>query len=277
MKIYFIPALLLSSSVSTLAYAGCIKPLDCATLGYTATSCTAANGGIRCPFDASKWHCDVCGADYQYACSGKGYKSGSGKACNGKYTSCACTPGYYWTDGRCKKIIQTTGYCCDGGAAGCGSDASTLEYCIKDTSYNKCQEIIDSCKSFGGDPQKIKCGNGYTAKYECVFCDSTYKYTCTGNKQTGGVGGNCSGKYKSCTCKDGYAWLNGECIAYQGRCCNDNSVSGCRYDANSYNYCHEAYGYDDCKLMQDACKAFGGTTSLNGDCGYYNLQLNCSR
>ena len=89
----------------------------------------------------------------------------------------------------------------------------------------------------------VKCP--YGDKYFCV-CPMNYKFTCTGENQTGGVGTACGGKYTSCTCASGYNWENGQCKAqaiwgqcsgYAAQCslgdilfsdgtCSANTVSG---------------------------------------------------
>ncbi len=55
MKIKF---LLLGTSLSflpTLTFAQCVATQDCATLGYTETSCNGGKG-VKCPF-GNKWAC----------------------------------------------------------------------------------------------------------------------------------------------------------------------------------------------------------------------------
>ncbi len=117
-----IKTLLLGTSLSLIPQfvnAQCVATTDCATLGYTETSCP--NGkGIKCPF-GDKWACpsskeETC-AEYgfKYDCSGTGYASGSGTPCNNKYASCTCASGYEWKDGACTKragaiLGQCTGY-----------------------------------------------------------------------------------------------------------------------------------------------------------------------
>lgn len=131
--------LLLGTSLSFIPQtvnAQCVATQDCATLGYTQSSCNGGKG-VKCPF-GNVWACfpseeDICkdngfieacsgegqigvghpcgklysscscSENYQYACSGNGYKSGSGQACNGKYASCSCADGYDWRDGACKQ------------------------------------------------------------------------------------------------------------------------------------------------------------------------------
>ena len=85
--------------LSSVAKAECIPTPDCASIGYTATSCE--DGFVRCPFDISKLYCIPCDTKYKYTCSGTGYASGSGTDCNGKYVSCTCESGYEWSGSTC--------------------------------------------------------------------------------------------------------------------------------------------------------------------------------
>ena len=115
-------SLLLGTSLSlipNLTQAQCVASTDCATLGYTETSCPDGKG-IRCPFGTTyacsmseTKFCDKYG--FKYECKGTGYASGIGQNCNNKYTSCTCTAGYEWEDGKCEKekpavLGQCTGY-----------------------------------------------------------------------------------------------------------------------------------------------------------------------
>ena len=136
--------LLLGTSLSlapqTLS-AQCVATQDCATLGYTETSCNGGKG-VKCPF-GNFWAClptkeaickeegftlacnetgqigggdscsglykqCACDSSYQYTCSGTGYSGGSGAACSGKYAACTCTDGYEWKDGTCAVIDTCT-------------------------------------------------------------------------------------------------------------------------------------------------------------------------
>ncbi len=108
-----IKTLLLGTSLSLIPQfvnAQCVATTDCATLGYTETSCP--NGkGIKCPF-GNTWACpstedEICAKyGFKYDCSGTGYASGVGQTCNNKYTSCTCASGYEWKDGKCEKIPE---------------------------------------------------------------------------------------------------------------------------------------------------------------------------
>ena len=86
--------------------AQCVSTQDCATLGYTETSCP--NGGVKCPF-GDKWicisseitpeQCDKLG--FKYTCSGTGMVGGLGRTCDGKYVVCNCSSNYAWKNGAC--------------------------------------------------------------------------------------------------------------------------------------------------------------------------------
>ena len=67
--------------------AECVPSPDCASIGYTATSCDG--GFVRCPFDTSKLFCIPCDSSYQYTCTQTGQK-GKGSSCDGKYIECEC-------------------------------------------------------------------------------------------------------------------------------------------------------------------------------------------
>ena len=77
----------------------------------------------------------------------------------------------------------------------------------------------------------VKCP--YGDKYFCV-CPMNYKFTCTGENQTGGVGEDCNGKYTACNCSGGLMWGDGACvencplgsILFDDFTCSDDVVSG---------------------------------------------------
>ena len=77
----------------------------------------------------------------------------------------------------------------------------------------------------------VKCP--YGDKYFCV-CPINYKFTCTGENQTGGVGEACNGKYASCSCSSGLMWNDGACgencpigsILFNDFTCSNDVVSG---------------------------------------------------
>lgn len=85
-SIVFNATLAITAGVAVPVYAACMPAPDCASLGYTAASCP--NGGVKCPFDTSKWFCldkpkvttsDICkaqgydGVSCDYSCNSYGY------------------------------------------------------------------------------------------------------------------------------------------------------------------------------------------------------------
>ena len=116
MKIRF---LLIGTSLSLIPQtinAQCVATQDCATLGYTETSCSGGSG-VKCPF-GNKWACFKSESEIKnQLCTELGYTQtctggqiGVGKACNGKYTECSCAFGYIWNDSSQK---------CEDGTANC--------------------------------------------------------------------------------------------------------------------------------------------------------------
>ena len=104
MKIRF---LLIGTSLSLIPQtinAQCVATQDCATLGYTETSCSGGNG-VKCPF-GNKWACFKSKEEYEQefctkygftlSCSGTNQTGGTGKACNGKYNICKCAANLTW-------------------------------------------------------------------------------------------------------------------------------------------------------------------------------------
>ena len=130
--------LLLGTSLSlipTITNAQCVATTDCATLGYTETSCP--NGkGLKCPF-GNTFACpssetSICEKNgFKYDCKGTGYASGNRPACGNKFTSCACTGGYEWKDGKCTAVLFGS---CTGRAKNCqvgqilNADGSCSDY-----------------------------------------------------------------------------------------------------------------------------------------------------
>ena len=103
----FLPMTVMAQSIN------CTPSPDCASLGYTETSCPDG-AGVKCPW-GNAWFCteEKCDTSYQYTCSGTGYAGSSGEACNGKYQSCTCADGYEWNqeNGTCEKPKVEWGKC----------------------------------------------------------------------------------------------------------------------------------------------------------------------
>ena len=112
--ILFLPMTTMAQSIN------CTPSPDCASLGYTETSCPDG-AGVKCPW-GNTWFCteEKCDTSYQYTCSGTGYAGGSGEACGGKYKSCTCADGYEWKNGACQKeILKPEWGKCNGSAKNC--------------------------------------------------------------------------------------------------------------------------------------------------------------
>ena len=56
---------------------------------------------------------------------------------------------------------------------------------------------------------KSGCQEPYKWNNSTCSCPSSYKYTCDGSQQDGGIGNACDGKYETCRCFAGFDW-NGE-------------------------------------------------------------------
>ena len=62
--------LLFSTSMTNVANAACTPTPECASIGYTETSCEGAS--LKCPFDITKLKCMPCDSSFRYDCSGFG-------------------------------------------------------------------------------------------------------------------------------------------------------------------------------------------------------------
>ena len=115
--------LIITTALTTICFAPeimaqCTENTDCASLGYTETSCP--DGGLKCPL-GNYWYCpgEQCSDDYKYTCSGSHETGGSGEACDGKYKSCTCADGYEWKNGTCQEILKPEWGKCNGSAKNC--------------------------------------------------------------------------------------------------------------------------------------------------------------
>src|SRR5574344_1091799 len=116
----------------------CSAQPDCATLGYTQVASDCTNKMVKCPFDTSKVTCIEAGANctdlgFIYGCSGTGYASGSGTACDSKYTACTCSSGYSWSGSACTVSCDSSyAYTCSGTGYASGSGTAC------DSKYTAC-------------------------------------------------------------------------------------------------------------------------------------------
>ena len=107
------------------AQAECTPTPDCASIGYTETSCETDY--LACPFDSTKLKCMPCDSSFRYDCVGENMIGGTGSACGGKYASCECSStdyifsngscvcdtsckvgAIYYSDGSCYSCVDTT-------------------------------------------------------------------------------------------------------------------------------------------------------------------------
>lgn len=160
-KLFCNPVCNLSKSAEECAQ-NCLSPGDlyCVKEGKTFYSqCGTSLCGSGSSCNNGKCTCKLVGdtkiEDFKYSCTGAGYTSGKGQACNGKYTSCNCAIGYTW-DGKTCKLGQQFA-CCDGK---CYQNSNEHDYCLK--AYGNdllCSnsQIYKDCIAAGGTIEKIGC------------------------------------------------------------------------------------------------------------------------
>ena len=157
--------LLLGTSLSflpTLSYAQCVATQDCATLGYTETSCNGGKG-VKCPF-GNKWACLGANEEkvrnklcqelgFTQTCTGTGYAGGAGSACGGKYNYCNCTNGYEWKNRSCQKKEVLDGpdgdvYKCNGKVVGVKTSEMNFYIAMKDLGEMNWSDANSSCQNY---------------------------------------------------------------------------------------------------------------------------------
>ena len=155
MKIRF---LLLGTSLSLIPQtinAQCVATQDCATLGYTETSCSGGTG-VKCPF-GNKWACFKSESEINQLCTELGFtlsctgsnQTGVGKACNGKYTECTCAEGYVLKDGNClPNGAHGDLYYCNGTVVGVKASGMNFYIAMKDVGTMNRSDAFDSCYNY---------------------------------------------------------------------------------------------------------------------------------
>ena len=187
----------------------CTPSPDCASLGYTESSCPDG-AGVKCPW-GNTWFCteEKCDTSYQYTCSGTGYAGGSGTACGGKYSSCTCASGYEWKDGACQKEIPKPEWGkCNGSAKNCNigdilysdgtcspqniSGKTPIAVAVYKSSDGNCAQAmaLKSIGSYewGGYGTDISTLQNFTsasaASQDLASCENTARIIAAGNKST---------------------------------------------------------------------------------------------
>ena len=116
------------------AYAVCTPTPDCASIGYTETSCEGDS--LKCPFDITKMRCMPCDSSFRYDCVGDNIVGGIGSACGGKYVSCECSAGSVFKNGACACDDSCTVgaiYYSDGTCSACvDSNKTAIGVVVKD-------------------------------------------------------------------------------------------------------------------------------------------------
>ena len=106
---YQLTAMTIIGLFSFNAYGECTPTPDCASIGYTETSCETIS--LKCPFDPTKLYCFPCDSAYQYTCSNPN-EYGDSESCGNKYKSCCntdCVVGaIYYSDKTCNTCLDDT-------------------------------------------------------------------------------------------------------------------------------------------------------------------------
>lgn len=159
-------------------YASCTPAPDCETLGYTALSCP--KGGVKCPFDTTKWHCDKTCRDFGFnkTCKGNFDAAPEGTDCDGLYKSCKCVVGSeVESSGNCSPVHERC--CFDGsdltaGNIKCNSSNFSTDwynYCKSSYGYPDCANIKKTCHNLGAIPWIVSCSsNGGSCISVSVHC-----------------------------------------------------------------------------------------------------------
>ena len=171
---------------SGYALAACTQTPDCETLGYIYTADECPNGGVKCPFDTSKYFCfDPQTCDYTYTaetCAAQCKNVGSSSCTkNGTtyYASCGsskCSSGKSCYNGMCFTSVSVSGWCC-GYVYECGYNGGTSNsndsYCqsyygrscydqCRYRGYPDCTDMHASCRASGRNPAFQLCeGDDY--------------------------------------------------------------------------------------------------------------------
>ena len=134
----------------------CTATPDCASLGYTQTSCPDGSG-VKCPWNTALLYCGENGkkicADmgHPYTCTGTN-ESPSGKACDAKYyAACTCTEDYEWKNGKCEISdgLHKDLYYCKGIVIGIKVPEQNFVIALNDASKTMYWYDADSyCKSY---------------------------------------------------------------------------------------------------------------------------------
>ena len=197
----------------------------CYDNGYTLTSCTSPKTlSTACPSNGLLYKYCVCPSEYKYGCTGTGYSSGNGSACDGKYAKCNCATNYTWSGSACT----------------CGS---SFKYSCSGTGYNG-----GSGTACGGKYISCDCSTYYT--WNGSACVHTHSYVCpSGYKESNYGMTNPTVTAKVCALS-GCSSTSGECYK-EGHSHSYSCPSG--YDSSCSN------GYSGTASKVCSCGATSGT------------------
>ena len=199
MKQYILGSVLCCTALTSgYALAACTQTPDCETMGYIYTADECPNGGVKCPFDTSKYFCfDPQTCDYTYTaetCAAQCKNVGSSSCVrNGTtyYQSCGsskCSSGQTCNNGTCVSNAPVSGWCCGyttyceyDGETSNSYDSSCQSYwgisCYqrcKSYGYPDCSELHANCRASGGTPVFQLCdrrGSVYYIGYAEFTCE----------------------------------------------------------------------------------------------------------
>ena len=160
--------LIFLTSMTGTARAECVPLPDCASIGYTATSCDGDS--IKCPFDISKLYCLPCDTKYKYTCIGDNISGGTGSSCGGKYVSCTCSNGEWDNEsGTCKASCSDT-------SCSVGNILYSDMTCCKDVLSNKTAigVVVKDNELVMSEPVQMKWSSGY---YDLIGLTDISTYT----------------------------------------------------------------------------------------------------
>ena len=242
----------------------------CRDNSYTISSCTSPKiVDTQCPNGLSLYKYCVCPSTYKYACTGTGYGSGNGTACDGKYTKCNCSGGYVWSGSACVCNSSSSrwcsvhsschGDCCsDGTIESCdprcgGSGCHTHSYSCPSGSYSSSSSC--SYGTSGTVSKTCSCGATSGTCYTCAAALAhTHSYSCPSGSYSSssscsyGTSGTVS---KTCSC----GATSGTCYtcAAAPSCTPLSNETGCSYGTESCS--------DGCGGTRTCCKSCSNTCS----------------
>ncbi len=157
MKQYILGSVLCCTALTSgYALAACTQTPDCETMGYIYTAEECPNGGVKCPFDTSKYFCfnpQTCNYTYTAeSCAANCQNVGSSSCVrNGVtyYQSCGsskCSSGQTCSNGTCKNNLSGQYFeCCDNTGRYC----SNYSVCKSYWGFDDCSDVIASYEAQG--------------------------------------------------------------------------------------------------------------------------------